>query len=124
MIRIRWANNAARRRMKRDHRAGATGGPGLRGAVLRLAGTFEVVQFGYVLRRKNQEARRVAWRALESDAVREEHPIFESVPARELRRAGHRAKEEREPVDWDEWEAEDGPAMIELEDDDDCEIPF
>jgi Reverse transcriptase-like len=125
MIRIRWANNAPRRRMKEEQRAGARDGSGLRGAVLRLASTFEVVQFAYVMRRKNQNAKGLARMALESDALREEHPIFESVPARERRRAVLlRGREYWEAENGHAWEADDMPAIIEQDDDDDREIPF
>jgi hypothetical protein len=88
VVRVRSAANAIRRPLKKAHRAG-TGedDAGLRGAVLRLARSFDLVQFGYVARRKNQTARPLAREALDAETLLEDHPIFASVLPRERRPA-------------------------------------
>lgn len=61
LVRVRSDDNQLRHRLKDDHRAGeGLERDDLRGRILRLARTFDAVQFSYQPRWKNQDAHRLA----------------------------------------------------------------
>jgi hypothetical protein len=124
VVRVRSPDNAERRRFEGLHaaRAGAGGpmGPS-EAAALELARSFENVQFRWVARRKNQQARALARKALGEGAPRWDHPRFAGLPARPLRRPPSRSAEPSDDFDWLTEDVEHEPSIGEGLDD---EIPF
>lgn len=121
VVRVRSPFNAERTRFERMYCSGAGGeGRPLEAAVLQIARSFEIVQFRWVPRRKNQQARALAHEALTEATPRMDHPSFAGLPARPSR-----ARPAPAPIDdwsWPLGELDEDRRINDGSDDD--EIPF
>jgi len=81
IVKIRSDHNQLRRTLREHHQSQDTEvRDGLQGVILRLARGFDEVTFSYVPRRKNQQAHKLARRAVHEAAPRSRLDLFPSPP--------------------------------------------
>jgi ribonuclease HI len=82
IVKVRSDHNQLRRSLREHHRSqDGQERDGLQRVILRLARSFDDVSFSYVPRRKNQQAHKLARRAVHEATPRSRPDLFPSPPS-------------------------------------------